>query len=145
MTSRSASCSCRQLSVDTVGDPIRISICHCLECQRRTGSVFGVQARFHTNTVTIRGRSATFVRVGDSGTKVTFHFCPVCGGTVHYSLERHPEIVGIPVGAFADPSSRRRFAQCTRSGCTRGLTYRRISSMCPKRVSPWLACTPPRG
>jgi len=65
--------------------------------------VFGVQARFHTTSVTMRGRSATFVRVGDSGTKVTFHFCPVCGGTVHYSLERHPEIVGIPVGAFADP------------------------------------------
>lgn len=26
--------------------PVRIGICHCFECQRRTGSVFGVQARF---------------------------------------------------------------------------------------------------
>jgi DNA topoisomerase IB len=46
MTERHASCSCGQLAVVTRAEPIRISICHCLACQRRTGSVFGTQARF---------------------------------------------------------------------------------------------------
>jgi hypothetical protein len=64
--------------------------------------VFGVQARFASQAVTVRGVSTKFVRTGDSGTEVTFHFCPVCGSTVHYELSRHPDIIGIPVGAFAD-------------------------------------------
>jgi hypothetical protein len=46
MNTRTASCSCGQLTVVTAGDPIRVSVCHCLACQRRTGSVFGAQARF---------------------------------------------------------------------------------------------------
>ena len=39
MSERTASCSCGQLSAIVVGEPLRISICHCLACQQRTGSV----------------------------------------------------------------------------------------------------------
>ncbi len=41
-----AACSCGGLSIKVTGDPIRVSMCHCLECQRRTGSVFGTQCRY---------------------------------------------------------------------------------------------------
>jgi hypothetical protein len=78
-------------------------MCHCLGCQRRTGSVFGVQARFPRENVAISGKSTGFVRVGDSGGKATFHFCPNCGATVFYELAGHEAFLGIPVGAFADP------------------------------------------
>ncbi len=79
-----------------------MSVCHCLACQQRTGSVFGAQARFAQEAVTISGTSKEFVRVGDEGTRITFNFCPHCGSTVYYKL---PEgFVAIPVGAFADPS-----------------------------------------
>ena len=57
MTTRQASCSCGQLSVTCEGEPVRISICHCNACQKRTGSVFGTQARFPREQVTIEGRS----------------------------------------------------------------------------------------
>lgn len=36
MTTRQASCSCGQLRLTCAGEPVRISVCHCLECQRRT-------------------------------------------------------------------------------------------------------------
>jgi hypothetical protein len=103
MTTRRASCACGQLRATTTGEPIRVSVCHCLECQRRTGSVFGAQARFPTTSVQIDGRSNVFTRVGDSGGKISFRFCPHCGSTVWYTLEAQPETVAIPVGAFADP------------------------------------------
>ncbi|MBI5720365.1 MAG: GFA family protein [Burkholderiales bacterium] len=104
MKSRTASCSCGQLSVLTLGEPGRVSICHCLACQRRTGSVFGAQARFPRDRVTISGESTTWVRVGDEGSRVAFHFCPVCGATVYYAVEGYDEAsIAIPVGAFADP------------------------------------------
>jgi hypothetical protein len=65
-------------------------VCHCLACQRRTGSVFGVQARFHERDVQIMGTSSTYVRVGDEGSKTTFHFCPQCGATLHCRGEANP-------------------------------------------------------
>jgi hypothetical protein len=103
MTTRLASCSCGQLTAQVVGDPIRVSICHCLACQRRTGSVFGEQARFPRASVSTSGVSSEYVRVGDEGTRAKFHFCPGCGATVYYEMEAMPEYVAVPVGAFADP------------------------------------------
>ena len=103
MTRRVASCSCGQLSATTTGEPVRISICHCLACQRRTGSVFGMQARFPEAAVTVQGRSTVFARTGDEGTTARFHFCPDCGATVYYLMDAIPGMVAIPVGAFADP------------------------------------------
>lgn len=103
MANRLAACSCGQLTAKVTGDPVRNSICHCLACQRRTGSPFAQQARFHREDVTVSGRSTEFVRVGDEGTKCTFHFCPVCGVTVYYEPETMPDFISIPVGVFADP------------------------------------------
>lgn len=104
MKTRVASCSCGQLTVTTRGEPVRVSICHCLACQRRTGSVFGVQARFPRDAAEIAGDSKAYVRIGDEGNEVTFHFCPVCGATVHYAVAGYDDgRIAIPVGAFADP------------------------------------------
>jgi hypothetical protein len=103
MTTRSAQCSCGQLKATTEGEPVRISVCHCLACQRRTGSAFGVQARFPRARVRIDGRSSQYARTADSGNTLTFHFCPDCGATVYYRIDDQPDVVAIPVGAFADP------------------------------------------
>jgi hypothetical protein len=103
MTARTASCSCGQLSVTTSAEPTRVSVCHCLACQKRTGSVVGAQARFPTDAVVVQGESTQFVRVGDSGGRGIFHFCPRCGATVYYTIEGREEVTAIPVGAFADP------------------------------------------
>jgi len=104
VSTRHAACSCEQLRLTVEGEPVRVSICHCLACQRRTGSVFGVQARFDAEQVTIEGRSRQYIRVSDEGGKCAFHFCPDCGATVFYTTEATPGIVAVPVGAFADPS-----------------------------------------
>ena len=104
MTDRRASCSCGKLSVRTRGEPVRISVCHCLACQRRTGSAFGVQARFPEDAVSITGGSREFARTGDKGTTARFHFCPDCGATVFWRMDAIPGFVTVPVGAFADPA-----------------------------------------
>lgn len=103
MTNRRATCVCGQLAIEVEGEPIRISVCHCLECQRRTGSAFGVQARFPETNVRIEGRSTEFARTADSGNTVTHSFCPECGTTVYYKLAVAPGTVGVPIGGFADP------------------------------------------
>lgn len=101
---RTASCSCGQLSIACAGEPVRISMCHCLACQKRTGSAFAVQARFPRSAVSASGESSLFQRTGDSGTTATFHFCPACGATVFWDMDAFPDFVAVAVGAFADPS-----------------------------------------
>lgn len=100
---REAACSCGQLRASVRGAPVRISVCHCLDCQRRSGSAFAAQARFPEADVRITGRSTTYTRTGDEGRWATFEFCPDCGATVAYRIEAMPGLVAIPLGAFADP------------------------------------------
>src|SRR5262245_22277975 len=104
MIIRRAECSCGQLSADCKGEPVRISVCHCLACKRRTGSAFSFNARWTEENVSIQGRAVEFTRVGDQGVHVTYGFCPDCGTTVHYRIDTQPGLVAIPVGAFADLS-----------------------------------------
>lgn len=106
MTTRHAACNCGQLQLTCEGEPPRISMCHCLECQRRTGSVFANQAWFKRDQITaISGRFTTFVRPTDLGNSTTFRFCPVCGSTVFWEAEKlFPGLMAVAVGAFADPN-----------------------------------------
>jgi hypothetical protein len=103
MTERLATCSCGKLTARVRGEPVRVSICHCLACQKRTGSAFGVQARFPADAVTIEGQSREYARTGDEGTTARFHFCPECGAIVFYLMDAIPDFIAIPVGALADP------------------------------------------
>jgi hypothetical protein len=105
MVRREASCSCGQLRLTAEGDPVRVSVCHCLACQRRTGSAFGYQARFPRDRVEISGQSNEYDRLADDdGERRTFAFCPDCGSTVYYVCGSDPELIAVPVGVFADPS-----------------------------------------
>ena len=101
---RHATCSCGQLAVLCEGEPVRVSVCHCLACQQRTGSAFGAQARFPADRVKIEGQATEFTRVGDAGGRATFRFCGTCGSTVCWSADTLPGFVTVALGAFADPS-----------------------------------------
>lgn len=79
-------------------------MCHCLECQRRTGSVFGAQARFPIDQAKIEGRATLYSRRGDSGGVATFRFCPDCGTTLYWTFDKMPDVLAISIGTFADPS-----------------------------------------
>jgi hypothetical protein len=104
MTGRVASCACGQLSLTTNGEPFRVSICSCTQCQKRTGSIYGVGAYFRAECVeTIQGSVKTFTRSSDAVRWLTFNFCPDCGTTLFWEMEL-PGIIGVAVGTFPDRS-----------------------------------------
>lgn len=103
MTIRRAQCRCGQLSATCEGEPVRVSVCHCLNCQRRSGSSFAAQARFPADKVAIAGDFKTWTHAGDSGAQAHFNFCPTCGSTVFYTSPPHRDLIAVAVGAFADP------------------------------------------
>ena len=100
---REARCCCGALRAMAVGDPAAVVICHCTECQRRTGSVMGVSAYYAREAVTTSGLAASFTRPGQSGGGFTQHFCPTCGTSLYWEAELRPGLIGIAVGAFVDP------------------------------------------
>ena len=101
---RNARCCCGSLSVETSGDPAFVVACHCRECQRRTGSPFGVGAYFDRQHVRIEGSNTVYVRDGQEGRKLRNHFCPVCGTNLFWELDARPNQIGVAVGGFVDPS-----------------------------------------
>lgn len=106
MTVRSASCRCGQLRATVTGEPVRVSVCHCLDCKKRSGSAFAAQARWPSEQVQVQGQSQIWTHLADSGNKITQHFCPECGSTVHFRIEGKFEgLIAIPLGAFNDPYS----------------------------------------
>ena len=88
---------------------MRVSVCHCLNCKKRSGSAFAVQARWPSEQAHIEGRLRSYKQLADSGNWGTFHFCPDCGSDVYYTNDgpsvdaRFADLVAIPLGAFDDP------------------------------------------
>ena len=68
MHSRTASCCCGQLRIEVRGEPRGVGVCHCLACQRRTGSVFAALAAFAA-PYEVFGQATDYVRVGDAWAK----------------------------------------------------------------------------
>jgi hypothetical protein len=102
MRTRTARCHCGQLRIDVHGEPAMVGLCHCLACQRRTGSVFAALASFNA-PFEVSGQATEYVRAGEQGAQFRFRFCPVCGTTVFHTEEGVEDSVGVAVGAFADP------------------------------------------
>ena len=103
MTVRTAACRCGQLEAECTGEPVRISVCHCLDCKKRSGSAFSYQARWPEARVRISGDYREWERVADSGNRARYRFCPQCGSTVAYTNDSFPGAIAIPAGGFADP------------------------------------------
>lgn len=107
-----ASCQCGNLTatIDDGTEPT-VVMCHCIDCQKRSGSQFGSIAYYPSASVEIAGDAREFTRGTDSGSTFTTGFCPTCGSTVYARPGRMPEFVGVTVGTIADPA----FAQPVRS------------------------------
>ncbi|WP_260581987.1 GFA family protein [Sphingopyxis sp. PET50] len=100
---RSASCHCGQLALTCSGEPTKVSLCHCYDCQRRTGSLFSVAAFFpRSQMVQTSGTAKAYRRQSASGHAVSFHFCTECGSSLWWEPDRMPHLVGVAVGSFAD-------------------------------------------
>jgi hypothetical protein len=102
MTVREARCACGTLTARAEGDPVRISLCHCNDCKRRTGSAFAWNATYLAEQVTISGPFLSFQRSSDEGNWGRHHFCPTCGVSIHYEIQVRPGMISLPAGAFAD-------------------------------------------
>jgi len=78
-------------------------MCHCIDCQKRSGSHYGSIAYYPAESVTVIGEAREFSRGTDSGNTFTTGFCPTCGSTVYALASQYPGIKGVTVGTITDP------------------------------------------
>jgi len=99
-----ASCQCGSLTatIDDGAEPT-VVMCHCIDCQKRSGSQFGSIVYYPASQVAIHGAAREFSRATDSGSTFTTGFCSTCGSTVYAKPGRMPEILGVTAGTLADP------------------------------------------
>jgi hypothetical protein len=98
-----ARCSCGALSLSFAGPPEMTVACHCIDCQRRTGSPFGVGAYYRAERVEISGHGKEIARSTAMGGTMRNYFWDHCGSTVYWRTEKFEGMIGVAVGAIADP------------------------------------------
>ena len=82
MQDRKGSCLCGAVRFVLKGEPRAISICHCTQCQRQSGSAFSFNLIMRETDYEQSGETKVYVDTGDSGQPVYRHFCGLCGSAI---------------------------------------------------------------
>ena len=95
-------CHCGHVTYEAEIDPDIVSICHCKDCQRMTGSAYRVTTVARAEDFRLTGGTPTlYVKVGDSGNRSFQYFCPKCGSPCYRAGEgEDADEVGIRVGTI---------------------------------------------
>jgi hypothetical protein len=88
-------CQCGSVRYVVTMEPIRLLACHCKECQRQSGSAFGMSMPVKKDSLTVTGLTKQSTRSADSGNDVTGVFCPECGVRIYHVLASAPDMVSI--------------------------------------------------
>ncbi|MBE7204469.1 MAG: GFA family protein [Parafilimonas terrae] len=105
VTVHEGGCLCGALRFLVAGDPVAVSICHCENCRKNSGSAFSVNAIFAGRVLELAGTPAVYEDVGETGNVVRRLFCGRCGTPIEsQSVYSVPGYTVIKAGAFDDPA-----------------------------------------
>ena len=98
------SCSCGAVRYRLAAEPLFTHCCHCLNCQRQTGSAFVINLLIEADRVELLAGEPMPVDVPrDEGSMQRIYRCPSCQVAL-YSEYGRPEIVFVRAGTLDDPS-----------------------------------------
>ena len=79
------SCQCGEVQYQIKEEPLVLYRCHCIECQKQSGSGFGMSMWVRNDDFEIlRGSLKHFQRTADSGRKMECFFCGNCGVRIYH-------------------------------------------------------------
>ena len=91
-------CLCGQVSYKSHVKPTLILNCHCEDCRRSTGAVYGTNVMVAEDQVEIHGEVSTFNHKAKSGNIMTKRFCPHCGTLMFGNSSGRTNVVSIRAG-----------------------------------------------
>jgi hypothetical protein len=97
-------CSCGEIRYRLTASPLITHCCHCLDCQRQTGSAFVINILIEADRVEVRGGTPRRVDVPrDDGSAQAIFRCPTCQVAI-FSLYSRPDVSFVRAGTLDDPS-----------------------------------------
>jgi hypothetical protein len=102
---REGGCACEAVRYRLASDPMFVHCCHCVNCQRQTGSAFVINLLIETDRLEVLAGEPEPVDVPrDDGSSQTIYRCPSCQVAV-FSSYGHPGVRFVRGGTLDDPSS----------------------------------------
>jgi hypothetical protein len=100
---REGGCACGEVRYRLTSEPLFTHCCHCLNCQRQTGSALVINLLIEADRVELLGREPQAVDVPrDDGSSQRIFRCPTCQVAV-YSEYGRPEVRFIRAGTLDEP------------------------------------------
>ena len=125
MTEIKGGCLCGAVRY-TAPAPDLVLVCHCRDCQKWTGSAFGVLAGLPQSAIEIQGALRTFTKTADSGKPIVRHFCPECGSPITEESAAAPGMVYLNAGTLDNPTI---VTPTTEIYCDRELSWVQLGGM----------------
>jgi hypothetical protein len=98
-------CACGQVRYKIEGDPIWTQMCYCHDCQRISGSAYGLNLMIPEAQLHIDGTTKSIILPTGSGSGCENHFCSVCATNIWaYYLIAPPGLIIVRAGTLDDTS-----------------------------------------
>jgi hypothetical protein len=105
MITREGGCQCRAVRYRISGEPLTVYVCHCTDCQRRSGSAFGMSMIVRKEQFEIlAGTPRVYDFVEASGRRRRGAFCERCAIRLWGESMQHPDLVYVRPGSLDDTS-----------------------------------------
>jgi hypothetical protein len=99
------SCQCGAVTYVLNAQPLGLWTCHCTECQRQTGSAFGMSMPVPSDGLRFTGvEPARWYRRAESGRRVEALFCARCGSRIAHRHEGRDGVTTLKPGTLLDTS-----------------------------------------
>jgi hypothetical protein len=96
------SCHCGAIRFEAEVQPDDVSICHCADCQKLTGSAFRVTVAAEEANFRLKaGQPRLYIKTAESGARRVQAFCADCGSPIYAtSAGDGPKTYGLRVGTI---------------------------------------------
>lgn len=99
-------CACGEVRYRLTSAPMFNHCCHCLDCQRQTGSAFVLNALIETDRIEIaKGEPRPTAVPTDSGRPHDVWRCPTCLTALWSDYGRRPALRFVRMGTLDDPTA----------------------------------------
>jgi hypothetical protein len=99
-------CACGAVRYRLLSPPLFVHCCHCLDCQRQTGSAFVLNALIEADRVALLAGAPVAISVPtDSGLPHDIYRCPTCQVALWSTYGGRRQLRFVRVGTLDDPAA----------------------------------------
>ena len=106
MTNSTGQCLCGSITYSINKPAIRSTVCHCLSCQKSSGSAYSINICIPAEAFNISGYTLKrYTSIGGSGKSLHRYFCQTCGSPIYTKPDALSGLIIVKAGTLDEPHS----------------------------------------